>query len=168
MSVLSLAASPAPALAQSTGGRSPANDIASAAASNPTDQVSLSLEAQLTVTVTQETKITISMGDPSGASSNASKSPDGSNPADPAATRALSTMEKIAADQRAWIKALEANRRGHQAPSANDAGDQGDKITGQSGDCAGADQAPSIQISIEQDTTVETRLSVGAQLDVSA
>lgn len=176
MSVSALAASPAipapksgPVSDASPLAPTPANDTAPAAA--PAVQVSLSAEAELSVTVIQETKITISETSGSGASGTK----DGSQAAaDPKSARALSTLQKVADDQRAWIKALEAQRKGHHAHKA-DGGDSTASATGTS-DAGASDNADgaqssagaSLQISIEQDTVVQAQLTVGAQVDVKA
>ena len=158
MSALSVASSPPAALVPITPEPSaPAVANDDTQAESPAVQVSLSAEASLTLSISQETRITISSA--SGASDR-----NGAAPADPTKTRALSTLEAVDQAERAWVAALKAKYEGRPAPKADDAKAQPAK----SGATDTAAPSSGVQITVEQDTVVEASWEVGAEVDVRA
>ncbi|THD66891.1 hypothetical protein [Phenylobacterium sp.] len=155
MSVSFLASSPSTALAPiapTSPASAAANDDAPAA--SPAVQVSLSAEATLTLSIYQETRVTISAA---GAGSDAQ---DGG--VDPNTARALSTLKSVDDAERAWLAAIKAQYEGRPAPKAQASSDAKSK------DGATGASASSLQVTVEQDTVVEASLQVGAEVDLRA
>jgi hypothetical protein len=159
MSVLSIASAPPAALTPTTP-TSPtppaANDDAQAA--SLAVEVSLSAEATLTLSVYQETQVTISAG---GGAANAL---DGA--ADPDTARALSTLKNVDDAERAWLAAIKAQFEGRPAPKAQAVSEAKSKDGANGGSLAAPTSA--LQVTVQQSTVVEASLQVGAEIDIRA
>jgi hypothetical protein len=129
---------------------------------SPAVQISLSAEAQLTLTTYQETKISISQTSSDSGASNKTASP----PQDPESAKALSTLEAIAQSERDWIAKLKAEAEGKDPNKvqSSDSASNASKTSAKTSTDASASQTGGLQVSIEQDTEVDVSLSVSAQI----
>lgn len=159
MSVSPVASSPNAAIAPlpSVSPDTPAAVSDAGSTSDPAVQVSLSAEATLTLSVYQETRISISAASSGPGSSN-------SDATDPETARALATLKAVDAAERAWAAEIKARNEGRPAPKADDANATSPKASA----ATSATATSGLQVSVEQETVVQASLQVGAEVDVRA
>jgi hypothetical protein len=165
MSLSPIASSPSPSFALASAGvaapsSAPATVDDTDGGQTSAVQVSLGMEAELTLTTYQATQISITASSRSG-----DVSQDGTVQ-DPETSRALSTLKAVAEAQREWIAAMKAQYEGRPTPGAQDATDA--KSTAKTGSqtASGSESETSVQVTVQQETVVEASLSVGAEVDV--
>jgi hypothetical protein len=158
----------APASAADDAQPTPANDAASASES-PAVQVTLSAEAELTMTTTETLQITATNGSANGSSA----ANDAGQPQAPQSARALSTLKSIAQSERAWIAAMKASYEGKKTPKS-------DATASASTDAKSTSNAPGsgaqgseaegagVEITIQQQTSIQMSLSASVQVDGQA
>ncbi|THD64750.1 hypothetical protein [Phenylobacterium sp.] len=129
----------------------------SAVARTPDASALVAVSAAMEVETVTQADVSVTVG---GAS-------PGQAAQDAETAKALTTLQQVADSQREWIAALKAAYEGKPTPKSGNASSDA-KAAGSSATGGSEPDPSSVQVTVTQQTTVQTSLALSAQVDISA